>query len=160
MKAYADGADLVLQFDLGQSLSSALHVLDTARDLWEPGSKLLVLCQRKDLRFARSRTRAAISRLGTRLLNRLLPPEKRVQDATCGMRCWSRGMIAALPWEKVTARGYFFNAQALYYALTEVEPKIYKLGFTDALGNRSHLGTRQLLEAGWDYVRLWREVSG
>jgi len=160
LRAYEDGADLVLQFDYGQSISSALHVLSVAESLWqeEGWRDFLVFCQRTDVRFGRSWGRAMLHRIGSFLWSGLLPTSN-IPDSSCGLRCWSRGLIETMPWKKIGAQGYFWNSEALFYAL-KGGAETYCLDFWDNPDQRSSLGIRQVLEALVDFLKLWRRQGG
>lgn len=161
LRALEDGADIIGQYDVGQSVSTALHLLGVAEDVMGQGHRsLLVLGQRDFATNPRPRWRNHLSRAATALVNQLLPAERRQGDATCGMRVWDRQALEAIPWHKVRSRGYAFNAELLYWALMKVDPlMVYAMRVVDKPANRSALRPRDIVRAGWDYMKLLRRET-
>jgi len=144
-RALAAGAALVVEMDCDFSHDPACipALVDAARDAD------LVLGSRYVPGGGVERwgaARRAISRGGCWYARRVLGVE--VRDLTGGFKCFRRGVLEALPLERVAGAGYVFQVEMTYRALLAgfrvVEVPIT---FTERAHGRSKMSRRIVLEA-------------
>ena len=83
-------------------------------------------------------------------------------DCTSGFRLYRRGVVEAIPWERVRSTGYSFLVETLYWVARQDGVRIVEVPicFKDREYGKSKLGWREAVYGARNLLRLWLRTHG